>query len=50
MKVKTLAIICGASILGLNFSTVYAANLQTEKNNQNIKIEQLSQEIRDRAT
>lgn len=52
MKVKTLAlsaIICGASMLGLNFSTAYAAiNLQNEKIEQNIEIEQLSQKVRDR--
>lgn len=52
MKAKTLvmsAIICGASILGWNFSTAYAAsNLDNFKINQDIKIEQLSQEVRDR--
>ena len=52
MKVKTLAlsaIICGASMLGLNFSTAYAAiNLQNANLEQNIEIEQLSQKVRDR--
>ena len=53
MKAKTLAlsaIICGASILGINFSTVYAASkdLQTTKIEQNIETEQLSQTVRDR--
>ena len=41
---KTLAlsaIICGASILGLNFSTADAATLQSEKINQIADIEQL---------
>ena len=44
MKAKTLAlsaIICGASILGLNFSTADAATLQSEKINQIADIEQL---------
>ena len=54
MKAKTLvlsAIICGASILGLNFSTVYAAtNFQTAQINQNIEIEQLSQKDRNGLT
>ena len=52
MKAKALvlsAIICGASMLGLNFSTVYAAtNFQTAQIHQNIVIEQLSQKDRDR--
>ena len=46
MKTKTLilsAIICGASILGINFSAAHAAtSSQIEKINPNIEIEQKS--------
>jgi len=49
MKAKNLvisAIICGASILGLNISTADAANnLQTTKINYDINIEQLDKQF-----
>lgn len=46
MKAKTLAltaIICGASILGLNLTPVYAATVESVP-----KIEEQSQSVRDR--
>lgn len=52
MKAKTLAlsaIICGASILGINFSTAYAATkINTATIEQNIQTQELSQKVRDR--
>jgi len=52
MKAKTLAmtaIICGASFLGINFTSVYAASLDTVTNiESSMQTEQLSKKVRDR--
>lgn len=52
MKAKTLvltAIICAASFLGMNFTAVYAASLDTVTNiESNVQTEQLSKKVRDR--
>ena len=52
MKAKNLAltaIICGASILGMNLNAAYAASFDTVKKiKNNIQTEQLNQEVRDR--